>query len=123
MITGIVTASREALIALTVRGPAGQEHEIQAVIDTGFDGSLPLPSGLITTLGLKWRRRGRALLADGNEGVFDIYEAIVVWDGQPRRVAVDAADVIPLVGMSLLYGYELMVQIVEGGSVFIKAIP
>jgi clan AA aspartic protease len=123
MITGVVTTSREAIINLAVRGPAGQEQEIQAVIDTGFDGALSLPSTLIATLGLAWRQRGRALLADGHESVFDIYEATVVWDGKPRRVAVDAADITPLIGMSLLYGYELTVQIVEGGSVRIRALP
>jgi len=31
MIIGIVTASREAIITLTVRGRAGQEQEIQKV--------------------------------------------------------------------------------------------
>jgi clan AA aspartic protease len=123
MITGIVTTAREAIISLTVRGPSGQEREIQAVIDTGFDGSLTLPPALITTLGLAWRRRGRALLADGSENVFDIYEATVVWDGTPRRVPVDEVDLTPLVGMSLLYGSELTVQVVEGGRVFIKALP
>jgi len=78
MITGIVTADREALIRLTVRGPTGQERRLEAVIDTGFDGWLTLPPTLIAQLGLPWRRRGRALLADGSESVFDIYEATVV---------------------------------------------
>jgi clan AA aspartic protease len=87
MITGIVTVAREAVISLTIRGPNGQEQEIEAVIDTGFDGSLTLPLALITALGLPWRRRGRALLADGNESVFDIYEATVLWDGTARRVS------------------------------------
>lgn len=40
MITGVVTADREAVMRLSVRGPTAQEHEIEAVIDTGFDGSL-----------------------------------------------------------------------------------
>jgi len=123
MITGIVTVAREAVISLTVRGPNGQEQEIEAVIDTGFDGSLTLPSALITALGLPWRRRGRALLADGNESVFDIYEATVMWDGTARRVSVDEVEVMPLVGMTLLYGYELTVQIVEGGRVLLKRLP
>ncbi len=43
MIAGVVTASRQAIIRLTVRGPEGQEQEIEAVIDTGFDGTLTLP--------------------------------------------------------------------------------
>ena len=123
MITGIVTVVREAVISLTVRGPNGQEQEIEAVIDTGFDGSLTLPPALITALGLPWRRRGRALLADGNESVFDIYEATVIWDGTARRVSVDEVDVMPLVGMALLYGYELTMQIVEGGRVLLKPLP
>ena len=120
MITDIVTTAREAVIGLTVHGPNGQSEEIQAVIDTGFDGSLTLPDNLISSLGLPWRRRGRSLLADGSESVCDIYEATVIWDSRPRRIAVDEVDIVPLVGMSLLYGYELTVQIVEGGSVLIK---
>jgi clan AA aspartic protease len=123
MITGLVNAYREPIIRLTVRGSSGQELELEAVIDTGFNGSLSLPTALIATLGLAWRRRGRALLADGSESIFDIYEATVVWDGQPRRIAVDAADTDPLVGMSLLYGYELVIQAIDGGNVTIKELP
>jgi len=123
MITGVVTASRQAIIRLTVRGPEGQEQEIDAVIDTGIDGILTLPPSLITTLGLVWRRRGRALLADGSESLFDIYETIVIWDGEPRRIAVDEADIDPLVGMPLLYGYELIVQAIQGGTVIIQPLP
>ncbi len=61
MITGVVTEDRQAIIHLIVRGPAGQEQEVEAIIDTGFDGWLSLPSSLIVRLGLVWRRRGRAL--------------------------------------------------------------
>jgi clan AA aspartic protease len=123
MITGVMTASHQAIVRLTVHGPEGQEQEIDAVIDTGFDGILTLPPSLIATLGLVWRRRGRALLADGSESLFDIYETIVIWDGEPRRIAVDEADIDPLVGMSLLYGYELIVQAIQGGTVIIQPLP
>lgn len=123
MITGSVTVAREAVINHTVRGPNGQEQESEAVIDTGFDGSLTLSPTLIIALGLPWRRRGRALLADGNESVFDIYEATVMWDGTARRGPVDEVDAMPLVGMALLYGYELTMQIVEGGRVLLKSLP
>lgn len=61
MITGIVTDRREAVIRLKVRGPTGQDQEIEAIIDTGFDGWLSLPSSIIAQLGLTWRQRGRAL--------------------------------------------------------------
>lgn len=122
MISGSVNAYREASIHLVVRGSRGQEQEIKAVVDTGFTGFLSLPPALITALGLPFRRRGRAVLGDGSEILFDIYEATVLWDGQQRRVAIDSADTDPLVGMALLYGYELTVQAVVGGRVSIKAI-
>lgn len=122
MITGRVTADRQAIITLTVRGPAGQEHEIEAIVDTGFDGWLSLPSSVIVQLGLTWLQRGRALLADGRESVFDIYEATVIWDGQVRRISVDEAETAPLVGMSLLDGYELTMQVRSSGNVIIRAL-
>ena len=43
MIQGVVNAALEAVIPLTLQGPAGQTREIEAVIDTGFSGSLTLP--------------------------------------------------------------------------------
>jgi len=122
MITGVVSDRREAVIRLRVSGPAGQDREIEAIIDTGFDGWLSLPLSIITQLGLVWRQRGRALLADGSESVFDIYEAAVDWDGEARRIPADEAETVPLVGMSLLEGYELVVQVRRGGSVTVRAL-
>ena len=123
MMTGMVNAYLEALVRLTVRGPDGQEQEIEAIIDTGFSGSLSLPPTVIEALSLPWRRRGRALLADGSESIFDIYETTLIWDGVARRITVDAADTDPLLGMTLLYNYDLTVEVVEGGRVIIQARP
>ena len=120
MITGVVTERREAVIRVKVLGSAGQDREIEAVIDTGFDGWLSLPPSIVAQLGLAWHRRGRALLADGSESVFDIYEATVEWDGQLRRIPVDEAETFPLVGMSLLEDYELVVQVQRGGNVIVR---
>ena len=123
MITGHVTASREAVISLNVGRPGNQKRKIDAVVDTGFNGFLTLPASLIQELGLVWRRRGRAMLADGSNSVFDIYEATITWHGRPRRIAVDEAECVPLLGMSLLYGCELIVQVTEGGRVAVCPLP
>jgi clan AA aspartic protease len=120
MITGVVTADREAVIILRVRGPNGDEQDIEVIVDTGFNGYLTLPHELVMALGLTRRSRGRALLANGSEELFDIYGVIVIWDGEPRYVEADAIDAPPLVGMSLLYGYDLYIQAVDGGSVTIQ---
>ena len=123
MISGKVTAELEAVVRLRVCGADEDEQTIEAVIDTGFDGWLTLPASLISRLGLTWRSRGRALVADGGESIFDMYEATVFWDGQPRRIVVDQVDTSPLVGMSLLAGYDLMIQVQPGGLVRISQLP
>ena len=120
MITGIVNPDYEAVIHLWVQGPAGQEHEVDAIIDTGFNGFLTLPPVLVAALGLTRLSRGRAILANGTEDIFDIYGATVLWDSQPRYVETDAVDTIPLVGMSLLDGYDLHLQVMAGGRVAIQ---
>jgi clan AA aspartic protease len=90
-------------------------------IDTGFNGFLTLPPALVIALGLIRRSRGRALLANGSEELFDIYGVTVLWDGQQRYVEADAVDTTPLVGMSLLDGYDLHIQVADGGQVVIQA--
>lgn len=122
MIAASVRDSTEAVIALAVSGPGGATN-IDAVVDTGFDGSLSLPPAHISRLSLPLQGRARALLADGSRTVFDFYEATVIWDGVTRRVSVDEADTDPLVGMGLLYGYELTVEVVNGGAVAIRLLP
>jgi clan AA aspartic protease len=125
MMVGSVNSFREPILLLTVIGPNSQQ-DVEAVIDTGFNGSLTLPLALIQALGLPFRRRGRAELADGSEIVFDIFEATVLWHGQSRRITVDEADTQPLIGTTLLYGDELVIHVIDGGSVTIqplKSIP
>jgi clan AA aspartic protease len=122
MITGAVQ-SDEARIRLTVRGRRGREQAVEAVIDSGYTGALTLPSALIALLGLRWRSVERATLADGSTCVFQVYVGKVVWDGKVRSILVDQADVDPLVGMRLLRGHEVKMQVRARGKVVIKRLP
>ena len=119
MMTGTVNGLHEAVLRVIVRGPKG-EREIEAVVDTGFDGSLTLPSDWVEELGLPFLIRGTALLGDGTRSPFDAHEGTVLWNGQPRRVWVEVADIEPLLGMRLMRNSELKIEIVEGGSVSIR---
>jgi clan AA aspartic protease len=119
MISGIVSA-REGRVRLKVRGLRRQEREIDAVIDTGYTGWLTLPSTVAAALKLRQQGFGRGLLADGSQTVFEIYEATVIWDRSARRIPIIVADAVPLLGMALLNGYELKMQIRAGGKVTIK---
>ncbi|WP_315784860.1 clan AA aspartic protease [Fischerella sp. JS2] len=123
MISGYVNADYEPIIRIKILDSNGQIYEQNAIVDTGFNGWLSLPPDLITTLGLTWKRRGRAILADGSGTIFDVYEAVIVWDGQLLRIPIDEADSDPLVGMLLMEGYELTIQAVAGGTVVLKQLP
>ena len=82
-----------------------------------------MPPALITILGLHWRSVERAALADGSMCVFQVYEAKVVWDGKVRTILVDETDADPLLGMRLLRGHELKMQVRARGKVTIKRLP
>jgi clan AA aspartic protease len=96
---------------------------VEAVIDTGYTASLTLPPASIRALGLRWRSVDRFQLADGTVVVFDVYEAKVEWDGKLRQILVDEAGSDPLVGMRLLKGHELRMQVRYRGKVTIKRLP
>lgn len=123
MISGVVNERHEATIRLLVGIGRDQNHQIEAIIGTGFSGSLPLPPTTIRSLGLPWRTRGSVVLANGMIDQFDIYAATVLWDGTSRNILVEEADTEPLIGMALLRGYSLSIQVVANGAVTITALP
>jgi len=123
MIPRTVNARLEILIRIPILNAAAQEQEVEAILDTGFTGSLTLPPVLITNLGLSWRSRANAVLANGIVEQFDISAATVLWDGKPRQILVDATDTAPLLGMALLEGHDLRARVMAGGGVQIEAIP
>lgn len=121
MITGVVDDQGQATVRLALFGPRRRVREIDAILDTGFTGELTLPRALVAALALPFHGLGRALLADGSETLFDIHRAAVEWDGRRRRVWVSIAETEPLIGMRLLAGHELTVQVWPGGEVRISA--
>jgi clan AA aspartic protease len=116
--TGVVREN-EALLRLTVHGTRRRKHQIEAVIDTGFSGYLTLPPDVIAGLGLAWQSTAQGILADGSASPFELYEAAVVWDRRARLIVVCESDATPLVGMAMLDGYELNVQVRPRGKVTI----
>ena len=120
MIIGTVRANLNAAIDLTIIGPGGQQIDTEGVIDTGFNGHLTLTEEEISTLNLPSAGRRRIMLGDGSEHLTDVYDASVKWDGQVRDVLVESAEVQPLLGMALMRGYNLHIEVVEGGSVALE---
>jgi clan AA aspartic protease len=122
MMNGIVDQNCEATIRLVVSNESKQRQVIDAVIDTGFTGFLTLPLTVINSLNLLLYSREEGTLGDGSTCIFDVYSGLVIWDGEYRYIDVNAAETDPLVGMSLLYGYRMQLDAIEGGMVTIQAL-
>jgi clan AA aspartic protease len=123
MIQGVVNVRHEAVVRLRVRGPGGVESDVDAIVDSGFTASLALPVTMVTGLGLVRQSGGTARLADGSVRQFDVCAAEVAWGGTWRAVLVSAVGNEPLMGMRLLAGHKLVVEVVPGGLVEILPLP
>ncbi len=119
MMLGIVNQRCEAVLPIVVGNVNGQRQVIDAVIDTGFNGFLTLPSTMIMDLDLPWSGSDVATLGDGSEALFDMYTANIIWDGDYQEIDIAESETEPLIGMGLLYGYRLQVDIIEKGKVTI----
>jgi clan AA aspartic protease len=117
----VVSDGREAIVSLKVIG-AGSDHDssnIQFAIDTGFTGHLTLPPETVRSLSLPERGFVDVELADGGMATLGVYEARVLWHWRPLRVPVYEADGGPLIGMSLLRGSTLTIEVIPRGEVTI----
>lgn len=123
MIPGVVNARLEALVRLQVRGPGGTVLGVDVIVDSGFTASLTLPMALVTALALTRASGGTAVLADGSVRQFDIFAAEVAWGGTWRAVLVSAVGNESLLGMRLLAGHKLAVDVVPSGCVEITPLP
>ena len=124
MMTGAVTALREARIRLRVRSPGAKLIvDVDALVDTGYSGALTLPDAMVNSLGLIRQSGGQARLADGSVRTFHVCPAELEWDGLWRPVTVSAVGNDVLLGMRLLTGHSLQVEVVPGGSVEIERLP
>lgn len=122
MILGSVNAIREAIIEIAVLSDDRQIKSVRAVVDTGYTGDLMLPRAIVNELELTIRGIQDAILGDGSFKVFEMYAGSVIWDGQVRRVEVNASETEALVGMGLLEDYKLEIEGRPGGIVRITAL-
>jgi predicted aspartyl protease len=86
VIRGTVTTDREAVIRLQILDAAGKATDIDAVIDTGFNGYMTLPLAIIRHQGLALHGTRAVILGDGTTAILDIYKATLLWMGQPHSI-------------------------------------
>ena len=121
MVQGVVNDQLEAMVDLSIVGPSGQTRDIEAIVDTGFNGFLFLPADVVTELGLVLIHQSSLILADGTVGKSEVFEVSVIWDSHALQVEALASFGMPLIGMAMLKGRRLTVDVEEGGGVLIES--
>lgn len=117
MIEGTVNEVLEAVVVLNVIGPRAQTIHVPVVIDTGFTGDVMLSASVIRALGLKSAGTRKGTLADGRVMNFSVYAAQVSWHRRTLEVVVLESDSSSLMGMGLLAGSRLTMEVVAGGAI------
>ena len=123
MIRGKVNQYQQALVTITVMGSEDGLQFLAVVLDTGFTGYLTLPPDSIRLLGLPSIGSRIFELANGEQFEFNTYLATVLWHGQPRRVLILRSDSVPLLGMSLLRGSRVTLDVLDDGAFTIEELP
>ena len=108
-LAGRVTNSLSAVVNLLIVGGV----EVEAIVDTGFDATLTLPSEVVEKLGLPFVMHVEARLAGGVKQLVDIVSAQIEWLGEVRRIDVLVMPAC-LLGAELLNGTRLTIDYEEG---------
>jgi clan AA aspartic protease len=122
-VNGEVTYLDEARVVLEVRGPAARAAHVETVLDTGFTEDLSVDRETAARLGLPFDSSMDVVLADGSIESVDVHTGTVVWHGRETPVHILVSDGDPLLGMHLLYGSRLTIDVVDGGAVTIEPLP
>jgi clan AA aspartic protease len=121
-LTGEVTPFREAILRVAVLDADDEPHFVDAVVDTGFTEYLTLSQEVVTRLRLPLGGTMRVALADGTTSSVRVYSATALLDREQVFISVMALDGGPLLGMSLMHGCLLTMQVVDGGRVSIATL-
>jgi hypothetical protein len=121
MMHGVVNQSCEAILPIVVKNNS-KTQLADAVIGYRLFRLLNLTFLHYCQSELTWKGRGTATLGDGTACIFEVYIAILIWDGQYRTIDINESETVLLIGMQLLRGFDLRIQTIEGGSVKISAL-
>jgi clan AA aspartic protease len=108
LLEGYVDESRQPRVALLVVGQRGQFLEVDAVIDTGFDGAVCLPESFAAQVALQLLGTQLVELADGSQHEEQVYLGQILFDGERHWVDISLTQATDaLLGTALLQEYRL----------------
>lgn len=120
MFRGRVNPRLEAIVPLELIGRRGETHQVEVLLDTGFDGSLFLPEQVIADLGFPLYDDFVLTLANGREEVFHGYDGRILWHGRHLNVLVLESRSEALLGMNLLWRNRITIDNYANGPVIVE---
>lgn len=114
--TGRVDGQLRALVRIPLAAsPGGPRTEVEAWVDTAFNGGLTLPRSVAAGLGLPPGVSADAVLADGSQVALESFVCYLDWFGGTYRTQAVATDgAYPLLGTQLLAGRRLVIDYAAG---------
>jgi clan AA aspartic protease len=113
VIHGYFDDSGHPKIKIPVSG-SREQIEIEALIDTGFDGEITIPSVIGVRLGLELTGLEEFELADGSVIQNFVFSGQATLGGQNREVRIMLADIDEAIfGTGLLTSYRLAIDFVN----------
>lgn len=93
---------------------------VEVVLDTGFGGDLLLQPDILQQLAVSEHDQVEAKLANGQDIKLDSWRGTVLWHDRPFSVIVLQAGGEPLLGMNLLRGSRVTLDVQVDGDVVIE---
>lgn len=110
MMHGLVNINFEPVLRLEIEDGQRQVHKLDVIINTAFSGFLGLPHALIADLRLV------------RHPLEDAYLATIIWNEEYRQITVVSVATEPVVGMALLQGHTLQIQVMQHGLVTLEQV-
>ena len=120
MIRGRIDHRRLIWIPLQVGGGRERFSTVEAVLDTGFTGTLTLPPETVRSLGLSSDHDTEVTLGNDVSASLRTYSGFMFWHERLRAIPIMESAGTPLLGTRLLAGSQLTAQFRIGGEVLIE---
>ena len=120
MIRGKVNQRGQARVAVEMRGRSGQFQPVEVILDTGFTGDILLPPDIIQNLEVGKSIEIDARLASGQEILLPSWRGTALWHDKPYAIVIAQSDGEPLLGMNLLQGSRVTIDVRIDGDVVIE---
>ena len=98
-------------------GPNGAAISYDALLDTGFNAVVSIGERDVEELDLRFLGEHTMVLADGTECDSAVFAGLVHFAGEWREVPIIVSGDDAMVGLQLIYGARLMLDVVLDGDV------